>query len=362
MNGTAAAQPIWDDAWAAWLVQDAAQPLGWLIWNDAQSAWQPLPVPGAAPVETARVEAASVEPAPIEPAPIEPIPIAAEAAAPLEHVTPTHLHANGPLRSEPIVPTAAEPLTAGESPTAAEPPAARPIERAAAAPAVQPAEIASAAPAPAPAPFAQPEPVAAPAPAPAAAPALVAAPAPAAFAAYAEPAPAAYAAYAEPAPHQYAAQPVEPQVSVPATPAPATPAPVQQIPSGPFVHPSAAQLIAAPASRVPGGATAVLALGVAAVGVGALVTLIGLVSPVLFSIGVGEPRAVAAVVNVLAVLTFPVAAAGAVLGVLQVRGGTGPGRDRALIGLGVSGTVLLLLLSRGLIAVTNSAMFGTPLI
>lgn len=287
MNGTAAAQPIWDDAWAAWLVQDAAQPSGWLIWNDAQSAWQPLPVPGTGPVEAVRVE---------------PAPVAAEAAAPPEHVAPAHLHANGPLRSEPIVPTAAEAS------------AAHPVERAVAAPSEQPAETVG-------------------------------------------DAPAAFAEYAEPTRHPYAAQPAEPQVSVPATSAP-----VQQVPSGPFVHPSAVQLVAAPASRVPGGATAVLALGVAAVGIGALVTLIGLVSPLFFSIGLGEPRAVAAVVNVLAVLAFPVAAAGAVLGVLQVRGAAGPGRDRALIGLGVSGTVALLLLSRGLIAVTNSAMFGTPLI
>lgn len=343
MNGTAAAQPIWDDAWAAWLAQDPAQPSDWLIWDDAQSAWQPLPVQGAAPVETTRVGTAPVEAAPVEPAPIDPAPIAAEAAAPTESVLPAHLHANGPLRSEPIVPTAAEPSAARSVERAAPAPAA-------AEPAVQPAEIASAAPAPAPAPLGQPQPVAAPVPA--TAPAAVTEPAP-----VAAPAPAAFAAYAEPTQHPSVAQPAEPHVSVPATPAP-----VQPIPSGPFVHPSAAQLIAAPASRVPGGATAVLALGVAAVGVGALVTLIGLVSPLLFSIGVGEPRAVAAVVNVLAVLTFPVAAAGAVLGVLQMRGGTGPGRDRALIGLGVSGTVLLLLLSRGLIAVTNSAMFGTPLI
>ncbi len=230
MNGTAAAQPIWDDAWEAWLVQDAAQPSGWLIWNDAQSAWLPLPVQGAESVEAAPLASAPAQTAPVDDAP---------------------------------------------------------VERAPAAP---------------------------------------------------------------------SAQPFEPRVAIPSAPA-------QQLAPGPFEHPSAGhQLIAAPASRVPGGATAVLALGVAAVGVGALVTLIGLVSPVLFSIGVGEPRAVAAVVNVLAVLAFPVAAAGAVLGVLQLRGGAGPGRDRALIGLGVSGTVALLLLSRGLIAVTNSAMFGTPLI
>lgn len=257
MNGTAA-QPIWDDAWAAWLVHDAAQPSGWLIWNDAQSSWQPVPVPDAAPVEAARVEAA---------------PVIVETAAPSEAIAATHLHANGPLRSEPNGPTAPGP------------------------------------------------------------------------------------SHAEPAPHPSAAGPTEPEVTIPAAPAPVPP-----LASGPFVHPAAAQLIAAPQPRHPGGGNAVLALGLAAVGVGALVTLIGLVSPVLFSVGVGEPRAVAATVNVLAVLVLPVAVAGAVLGALQLRGGAGPGRDRALIGLGVSGTVALLLLSRGLIAVVNWAAFGAPLV
>lgn len=136
MNGTAAAQPIWDDAWAAWLVQDAAQPSGWLIWNDAQSAWLPLPEQDAGSVEAAPLASAPAPTAPVDDAPVERSP-----AAP-------------------------------------------------------------------------------------------------------------------------SAQPTEPRAAIPSALA-------QQLAPGPFVHPSAGQqLVAAPASRVPGGAIALLALGAAAVGVG----------------------------------------------------------------------------------------------
>ncbi len=131
---------------------------------------------------------------------------------------------------------------------------------------------------------------------------------------------------------------------------------------GPFVAPSAAQLIAVPAPRAAGGGTAVLALGIASVGIGALVTLLGLASSSLLAIGVGDPGAVRVAVNLLAVLAFPIALFGAVLGVLQLRGGAARHRDRALIGLGVCSTVTLLLVARAVTALANTLLHGYPLL
>lgn len=287
--GTLSAQPIWDDAWAAWLVRDPERPDAWLIWDDASASWQPLPV------------AQERAPEPDD----QPVPIPDE-SAPLPAPVGARLHANGPLRADPPVDDAPQPETApGPRRSTYEAPSAD--DRVHHAP--------------------QPQPVVRPVP-------QVGVPAPA------------VAGPAGTAPHRAAAP-----VADAAAPHP-----------GPFVAPSAAQLIAVPAPRAAGGGTAVLALGIASVGIGALVTLLGLASSTLLAIGVGDPGAVRVAVNLLAVLAFPIALLGVVLGVLQLRGGAAHRRDRALIGLGVCGTVTLLLVARAATALANTLLHGYPLL
>ncbi|GMA28425.1 hypothetical protein [Arenivirga flava] len=253
-DDAAAAQPIWDDAWDAWVVRDPEKPDAWLIWSEALSSWQPLPVgQGAVPPEP-----------PIEDQP-EPLP--APVAA--------RFHANGPLRAD------------GPSGDLAGPAVAPGPRRA-----TYEAPIAAA----------------------------------------------------------------QAQMGTAAHPAPVAPN------SWPFVDPSTAQLIAVPAPRSAGGGTAVLALGIAAIGVGALVMLVGLASSSLLALGVGDPGAVRVVVNLLAVLTFPIAVLGVVLGALQLRGGTARHRDRALIGFGVCATVTLMLVARAVVAMANTVLHGYPLL
>jgi hypothetical protein len=270
------AQPIWDDAWAAWVVRDPERPDAWLIWDDASASWQPLPF------AQERTPEPFGQPAPT---PAEPEPLPAPVGA--------RLHANGPLRADPPVEDAPQPETA---------PGSR------------------------------------------------------------------RSTYEAPGPedrvrHESQPQPVVRPVPQVGVPAPAVAGPMCAAPHpGPFVAPSAAQLIAVPAPRAEGGGTAVLALGIASVGIGALVMLLGLASSSLLAIGVGDPGAVRVAVNLLAVLAFPIALLGVVLGVLQLRGGAARHRDRALVGLGVCGTVTLLLVARAATALANTLLHGYPLL
>ncbi len=294
-DDAAAGQPFWDGAWAAWVVRDPERPDAWLIWSDASSSWQPLPVAQEPAPVGERADDPTDEPEPL------PAPVAAR------------LHANGPLRDD-------APLDDAPRPPAAEPGPRRSTYEA------PPADDGTGL-------DAQPQP----------------------------------AQQAPPA-QQSVVRPV-PQVGVPVAAAGAQtgsagrPTAASAQPGvGPFVAPSASQVIAVPTARAAGGGTAVLALGVAAIAVGALVMLIGLASSSLLAVGVGDPGAVRVAVNLLAVLAFPIAALGVVLGALQLRGGAAPHRDRALIGLGVCGTVTLVLVARAVTALANTLLHGYPLL
>ncbi len=292
--GTLSAQPIWDDAWAAWVVRDPERPDAWLIWSDDSSSWQPLPVPQ----EPAAAPDARPASSPGEPEPL-PAPVAAR------------LHANGPLRADPPVEDAPQ--------SAPQEIAPGPRRSTYEAPSADDRIVHDAQP--------QPQPVVRPVP-------QVGVPAPA------------VAGPSGAAPHP-AAAPV-------AGPAPLHP--------GPFVAPSASQLIAVPAPRAAGGGTAVLALGIASVGIGAIVMLLGLASSSLLAVGIGDAGAVRVGVNLLALLAFPIALLGVVLGALQLRGGSAVHRDRALVGFGVCGTVTLLLVARAVTALANTLLHGYPLL
>lgn len=233
-------QPVWDEAWQAWLSPDPQRPDRWLIWSEAHSVWQPLPASAATEREHVRAPVLEAEQAPL----------------------PAALHANGPLRSAP----------AG-TPAALDP-AVRTVPA--------------------------------------------------------------------------------PQIAVP----PWTADGPEPLP-GPFVQASADQLIAAPAPRASGSGTLVLGIGVGLLAVGVLVTLIGLLASLLFSLGVGGGSTFG-IINLLAVVAFVGAATGVALGVLQLRSGTVAHRSRTLLGLGVCGTVLLLLLGRFVNALANTLLLDYP--